>query len=196
MSFYRIYYIWKFSSTRSASSYTIVTPKLHTKDTYNFPLKRHKWRNLTIHQGNIMSWHNDTGGSLILVWLQFCKFYKLCSRVVFLFLACHNSGTSPHSRKHKCFTCVSLKTDVCYFCECTQATDINASSIKMSEIWTLPNLRPPLYSHNGKVAKLNGHVEWCTWSQIWQCSYFWCFYGWRVNICGLHAFTNESAHMP
>ena len=34
---------------------------------------------------------------------------------------------------------------VCFLCECTQATDVHASSVKMPEIWTLPNLRPPLY---------------------------------------------------
>ena len=36
-------------------------------------------------------------------------------RVVFLFMAHHNSGTSRHSRKHKRFMCISLKTDI-YVC--------------------------------------------------------------------------------
>ena len=32
-------------------------------------------------------------------------------------------------------------------------------------------------------------VEW--WSQIWQCSYFWHFYGGRVYVCGLRMFTKK-----
>ena len=49
------------------------------------------------------------------------------------------------------FTRVSLQTDVCFLCERTQTIDVNASSVKLSEIWTLPNLRPPVQLYYKKV---------------------------------------------